>query len=109
MISMRSRSGPGIVSSMFAVAMKTTRRQVERHAEVVVAERVVLLRVEHLEHRRRRVALDAPAELVDLVEHHHAVARAGLADALDDVAGQRADIGAPVAADLGLVMHAAER
>ncbi|MGY4416111.1 hypothetical protein ACVWW4_007847 [Bradyrhizobium sp. LB7.1] len=29
-------------------------------------------------------------------------------DALDDVAGQRTDIGAPVAADLGLVMHAAE-
>ena len=48
------------------------------------------------------------AELVDLVEHHHAVARAGLADRLDDVAGQRADVGAPVAADLGLVVHAAE-
>ena len=48
------------------------------------------------------------AELVDLVQHHHAVARAGLADRLDDVAGQRADIGAPVAADLRLVVHAAE-
>ena len=82
--------------------------EVERHAEVVVAEGVVLLGVEHLEHRRGRVALDAAAELVDLVEHHHAVARAGLADRLDDVAGQRADIGAPVAADLGLVVHAAE-
>ena len=49
------------------------------------------------------------AELVDLVEHHHRVPRPGAADALDDVAGQRADIGAPVAADLGLVMDAAER
>ena len=88
--------------------MKTTRRQVERHREVVVAERVVLLRVEHLQHGRRGIALDAAAELVDLVEHHHAVARAGLADRLDDVARQRADIGAPVAADLRLVVHAAE-
>ena len=34
--------------------------------------------------------------------------RAGLADALDDVARQRADVGAPVAADLGLVVDAAE-
>ncbi len=48
------------------------------------------------------------AELVDLVEHHHAVARARLADRLDDVAGQGADVGAPVAADLGFVVHAAE-
>ena len=38
----------------------------------------------------------------------HAVARAGLADRLDDVAGQGADVGAPVAADLGLVVHAAQ-
>ncbi len=53
--------------------------------------------------------MDASAELVDLVEHHHAVARAGLADRLDDVAGQRADIGAPVAADFRLVVDAAER
>ena len=49
------------------------------------------------------------AELVDLVEHHHRVPCPGAADALDDVAGQRADIGAAVTADLGLVMDAAER
>ena len=84
-------------------------RQVVRHPEVVVAEGRVLLRVEHLEQRRRRVAVEAAgAELVDLVEHHHAVARARLAHALDDVARQRADVGAPVAADLRLVVHAAQ-
>ena len=82
--------------------------QVERHAQIVVAERVVLLGVEHFEQRGRRIAVDAAAELVDLVEHHHAVARARLADRLDDVARQRTDIGAPVAADLGFVVHAAE-
>ena len=84
-------------------------RQVEGHAEVVVAEGAVLLRVQHLQHRRRGVALDAAPHLVDLVQHHHAVPRAGLADALDDVARQRADIGAPMAADLRLVVDAAER
>ena len=105
---MRSRSGPGMVSSMFAVVMNTTRRQIERHREIIVAERVVLLGVEHFEQRRAGIAVDAGAELVDLVEHHDAIARARLADGLDDVARQRADIGAAVAADLGLVMHAAE-
>jgi hypothetical protein len=57
---------------------------------------------------RGGIALDAAAELVDLVEHQHRVARAGLAQRLDDVARQRADVGAPVAADLGLVVRAAE-
>src|SRR4029079_13592687 len=56
----------------------------------------------------RWITLDAATELVDLVQHHHAVARARLADRLDDIAGKRADIGAPVSPDLGLVMHAAE-
>ncbi len=105
---MRSRSGPGMLSSTFAVRDEHDARQVERHAEIIVAEGRVLLRVEHFQQRRGRIALDAAAELVDLVEHHHAVAAAGAADALQDVAGQRADIGAAVAADLGLVMRAAE-
>ena len=82
--------------------------QIERHREIIVAERVVLLGIEHFEQRRAGIALDAGAELVDLVEHHDAVARAGLADRLDDVARQRADIGAAMAADFRLVMHAAE-
>ena len=83
-------------------------RQVERHVEVVVAEGRVLLRVEHLEQGRCRVAVDAAAELVDLVEHQHRVARAGLAQRLDDAAGHRADVGAAMSADLRLVVHAAE-
>ena len=82
--------------------------EVERHPEVVVAEAVVLLGIKHLQHRGGRVALDAGAELVDLVQHHDAIAGAGLADCLNDVAGQGADIGSPVAANLRFVMHAAE-
>jgi hypothetical protein len=69
---------------------------------------VVLLRIEHFQHGGRGVALDAAAHLVDLVEHHDAVARLGFADRLDDVAGQRPDVGAPVPPDFGLVVHAAE-
>ena len=93
---------------MFAVVMNTTRLRSNGHGEIIVAEGAVLLGVEHFEQRRGRIALNAGAELVDLVQHHDAVARAGLADRLDDVAGQGADIGSPMAADLGLVVHAAE-
>ena len=84
-------------------------RQIERHVEIVIAERVVLLRIEHLEQRRRRIAAEVGAELVDLVEDEDRVLRLGAAQPLDDLAGQRADVGAAVAADLGLVAHAAER
>ena len=82
--------------------------QVQVELEVVVAERVVLRRVEHLEQGGRRVAAVVRADLVDLVEQHDRVHRAGLLDRPDDAAGQRADVRAPVAADLGLVAHAAE-
>src|SRR5262245_58353385 len=61
--------------------------EVERHRQVVVAERAVLLRIQHLQERCAGIALDAGSELVDLVEHHHAVAGARLADGLNDVAG----------------------
>ena len=89
--------------------MKTTAAQIERHGKVVVAECVVLLRIEHFEQRRGGIAMNAGAELVDLVEHHHAVARTGLADGLNDVARQCADVSAAMAADFRLVVHAAER
>ena len=63
-------------------------REVEGDSEVIVAESRILLRIEHFEERRRRVAVKAGSELVHLVEHQHGVSRAGLADRLDDVAGQ---------------------
>ena len=55
MTSMRSRSGAGMSNRLFAVQMNSDRRQVERQIQVVVDEIVVLRRVEHLEHRRRRI------------------------------------------------------
>ena len=82
--------------------------QVEVELEVVVAEGVVLRRVEHLEQCRCRVAAVVGADLVDLVEQDDRVHRAGLLDGADDPAGQRADVRTPVAADLGLVAYAAE-
>ena len=88
--------------------MNSTCDRSSSHVEVVVAERRVLRRVEHLEQGRGRVAPPVGAELVDLVEQDDRVHRAGVAQGADQAARQRADVGAPVAADLGLVAHAAE-
>ena len=84
-------------------------REVELDVEVVVAERVVLRRIEHLEECRRRVAAPVGADLVDLVEHDHRVHRPRIAERTDEPAGKCADVRAAVAADLGLVADPAER
>ena len=84
-------------------------RQVERHPEVVVRERVVLRRVQHLEQRRRRIALERHAELVHLVEQEDRVLGAGLLHPLNDAARHGAHIGTPVTPDVGLVPSATER
>ena len=84
-------------------------RQIEIDLEIVVVEGVVLLRVEHFQQRRRRIAAPVGAELVDLVEQEERIGRLRLLHRLDDLAGHRADIGAPVTADFRLVAHAAKR
>ena len=70
---------------------------------------MVLRRIEHLEERRGRVAAPVGADLVHLVEEDHRVHRPGVAEGANEPPRQRADVRAPVAADLGLVTNAAER
>ncbi|MCA9682910.1 MAG: PAS domain-containing protein, partial [Myxococcales bacterium] len=62
----------------------------------------------NLEQGRGRITAKVVAELVDLVEDDDRVVGAGALEGLDDATRERADIGAPVAADLGLVTDAAE-
>ena len=83
-------------------------RQVVRDLEVVVAELPVLLGIEHFEQRRRRIAAEIGADLVDLVEHDHRVARARGAHRLDDPPRQCTDVRAPMPTNLGLIAYAAE-
>ncbi len=83
--------------------------EIERHVEVVVTERVVLLRVKRFEQRRSRIAAEVAAQFVHFVQHDHRVVGFRPANALDDLARQCADIGPAMAANLRLVMHAAQR
>ena len=84
-------------------------RQVEIDLEVMVVERGVLLRVEHFEQRRGRIAAEVHRHLVDFVEQEQRIVHGGLRHVLHDLAGHGADVRAAMAADLGLVTHAAER
>ena len=77
--------------------------EVDGHVEVVVEEGAVLRWVEHLEQRARWVALVAAPQLVDLVNEHDGVGHAHALEGLDELARHRADVGAPVALDLGHV------
>ena len=83
--------------------------QVKGHLQVVVPERVVLLRVQHLQHGRRGVAPEVVAHLVNLVQQKHRVLGTGLAHGIYYPAGDGAHVGAPVTANLRLVPHPAQR
>ncbi|OPZ86875.1 MAG: hypothetical protein BWY76_00743 [bacterium ADurb.Bin429] len=83
--------------------------EVERNLQVVIAEGEVLRRVEHFQQRRRGVAAEIHAQLVHFVQHEDGIIRPRATDALDDTAGQRPDVGAPMAADFRLVAHRPQR
>ena len=84
-------------------------RQIERHIEIVIAERRVLLRIECFEQRRSRIAAEIAAHLVDFIEHEHRIFRLRAANALNDLSRQRPDIRPPVSANFRFIVHAAQR
>ena len=84
-------------------------RQVVLHVEIVVHEHEVLFGVEYFEEGRRGVASEVHGHLVHFVEHEDRVLGAGLLHHLDDLARQSADVSAAMAADFGLIAHAAQR
>ena len=109
MISIRSRSAGMNRAELVRGRDEQHAREIESDLHVVVAERVVLRRVQHFEERGGRIALHADRDLVDLVEHQHRVRYAGGLQRLHDAPGHGADVRAPVPADLRFVPHAAQR
>jgi len=74
----------------------------------MVEEVDVLFRVQGFEQGRGRVALEALAHLVDLVEHDYRVHHFDILERLHQLARLGANVGAAMALDLGLVAHAAD-
>ena len=58
-------------------------RQIERQIEKMVRERVVLRRVEHFQQRRRRIAPEIRAHLVQFIQQNHRVAAFEAAEGLE--------------------------
>ncbi len=83
-------------------------REVVLDVEIVIGERVVLLRIEHFEECRRRIAAEVHRHLVDFVKEEHGIDRAGLLHPLNDLTGERADVRAAMSADLCFIANAAE-
>src|SRR5882762_7967554 len=69
---------------------------------------MILFRVEHLEQSGTRITAKVRTQLIYFVEQNDWIDRAGLLHHLDDLARQGADVGSPVAADFGLITHAAQ-
>src|SRR5439155_3694431 len=83
-------------------------RKIEGHVEVAIDKSVVLAWIEHLEQGARRIAAKVGADLIDLIEHHHGIAGAGATQLLNYASRHRADVGAAVSPDLGLVTNTAQ-
>src|ERR1700682_3947659 len=84
-------------------------REVIGDLQVMIREIPVLLRVEDLEQGGRWITAPVGANLVDLIEHEHRVARARHFHLLENPSGHGADVGATMTPDLGLVVDAAQR
>lgn len=82
--------------------------KVHRSLEVVIAERMVLRRIQHLEQRGGWIAMEADRHLVDLVEHEDRIHRPCLLERLDDAAWHRPDVGAAMPPNLRFVSDAAQ-
>src|SRR5258706_9330461 len=67
----------------------------------------VLRGIENLEQSGGRIAMKTGAELVDFIQHEARIFTAGFFVPLNDITRQRADVGAPMAANIRLVVHAA--
>src|SRR5208337_5357548 len=62
-------------------------RQIERHIEIVIAERGVLFRVEHFHECRGRITTEVTAQFVYFVEHADGVVGFSAFEALNNLAG----------------------
>src|ERR1700722_20142547 len=75
----------------------------------MVLEACILLRIKNLEQRRCRVATEVRSHLVYFVEQEDRVLGSSPLHVLDDLPWQRADISAPMTANLCFIANATER
>ena len=75
----------------------------------MVAERAVLLSVQHLKKCRGGIAAGVVCQFIDLVQHQQRIHRTCADEGVDDTTGHGADVGLTVTTDVRLITDAAER
>lgn len=81
--------------------------QIKRQVQVVVAEFVVLRRIEDFQQGGGRITPEIAAHLVHFVEHQQGVLDGRPPDGLEDAPRHGADVRTPVSPQLGLVVQSA--
>ncbi len=77
--------------------------------EIMIVERRVLLRIENLQKRRRRIAAEIHAHLVHFIHKNHGIHDAGALHRLDYFSRHRTDIRSSMAANFRFIPYAAQR
>ena len=103
-VEQRSRDGLQLVGG----CDEENLRKVVSHFQVVVAEFHILFRVEHFQQRRGRITMEIHGQFVHFVQHENRVVRFDPAQGLQDASRHGSDVGAAMAADLGLIAHASQ-
>ena len=75
----------------------------------MVLELVILLRVQHFEQCRGRIAAEILSQLIDFIKQKQRIGRASLLQVGDNLARQGTDIGPAMPANFGFVAHTAQR
>ena len=83
--------------------------KIVRQIQIVIAECSDSARDPEPRESRGRIAAKVRPHLVDFIHQKHRIVRTRLFDRLNNPTRHRADIGAPMAANLGFVSHTAER
>ena len=83
--------------------------EVNRQLHEMVAERAVLLGIQHLKECRGGIAAGVVCQLVNLVQHQQRIHRTCADEGVDNTTGHGADIGLTVTTDVRLITDAAER
>ena len=84
-------------------------RQVVVDVNVIVVEKLVLLRVEYFKQSGLGVTLEITPDFVNLVEQKNRITAAGALNGIDNTTRHSTDIGTAVSAYLGLVVQTAQR
>ena len=82
--------------------------QVVVQIQVMVVEGKVLLGIENLQQRRRRIAPEIHAHFIDFIQAKYRIIDADFFQGLENLAGKRPDVGPAVSPNFSFIPHAAQ-